>query len=126
MSNRSCSIYNRIPSLDHSSHLGYFAFVYLNDDQMKSFQLKIELDQIDGVNEQCLMYYYYMPNIDEKMIVIRKEESNGHTEVIDSVSNSPFNGWIQRKVPFNAQKADYKVRYLSKDIIVELIFLANI
>lgn len=126
MSSRSCSIHNDISSFDHSSHLGYFAFVYLNENQMKTFQLNIKFDQIDRVNEQCLIYYYYMSNTDEKMIVIRKEESNGQSEVIDSVRNSSFNGWIQRKVSFNAQKADYKVRYLTKDIIVELIFLANI
>ena len=63
----------------------------------------------NGVNEQCLIYYYYMANIDEQIITVRKEETNGENQIIDSVTNSPFNGWIERKVSFNAQKPGYKV-----------------
>lgn len=83
--------------------------MYLNDNQIRSFQLNITSNQIDGNNQQCLIYYYYMPNINEKILVIRKEESNGESDVIDSVRNTPFNGWIQRQVSFDVQTADYKV-----------------
>ncbi len=51
-----------------------------------------------------------MGNMNEKIITVRKEETNGESEIIDSVTNSPFNGWIERKVSFNVQKSGYKVR----------------
>lgn len=82
----------------------------LTDNKIKSFQLKTQSDGIDGVNQQCLIYYYYMGNMNEKIITVRKEETNGESEIIDSVTNSPFNGWIERKVSFNVQKSGYKVR----------------
>lgn len=99
-------LYSRV----NYSSLGYFGFVYLNDDQVKSFQVNIESNTIDRMDQQCLIYYYYMPNIGEKILNVRKEETNGESEVIDSVTNSPFNGWIQRKISFNIQKSNYKVR----------------
>ena len=96
---------------EHRFDLGNFGFVYLTDDKIKSFRLNTESDGIDGVNQQCLVYYYYMGDVSEKLITVRKEETSGESEIIDSVMSSPFNGWIQRKIPFNVQKPDYKVRF---------------
>lgn len=129
MSIRLSSIYKGILclfSVDYSSSLGYFGFVYLNDDQIKSFRVNIESNSIDRMDQQCLIYYYYMPNMGEKIISVRKEETNGDSEIIDSVTTSPFNGWVQRKISFNVQRPNYKVRYLRRNILFELIFLAII
>jgi hypothetical protein len=82
----------------------------LTDNKIKSFQLKTESDGINGVNQQCLIYYYYMGNMDEKILTVRKDETNGESEIIDSVTSSPFNGWIQREISFNVQKPGYKVQ----------------
>ena len=129
MSIRLSSIYKGILclfSVDYSSSLGYFGFVYLNDDQIKSFRVNIESNSIDRMDQQCLIYYYYMPNMGEKIISVRKEETNGDSEIIDSVTTSPFNGWVQRKISFNVQRPNYKVRYLRRNILFKLIFLAII
>jgi hypothetical protein len=88
--------------------LGQFGVLQLTDYELQSFQLKTESN---GVNEQCLTYYYYMTNIDEQIITVRKEETNGENQMIDTVTSSPFNGWIERKVSFNVQKPGYKVRW---------------
>lgn len=82
----------------------------LTDNKIKFFQLKTESDGINGVNQQCLIYYYYMGNMDEKIVTVRKDETNGESEIIDSVTSSPFNGWIQREISFNVQKPGYKVQ----------------
>lgn len=82
----------------------------LTDNKIKFFQLKTESDGINGVNQQCLIYYYYMGNMDEKILTVRKDETNGESEIIDSVTSSPFNGWIQREISFNVQKPGYKVQ----------------
>jgi hypothetical protein len=82
----------------------------LTDNKIKFFQLKTESDGINGVNQQCLIYYYYMGNMDEKIVTVRKDETNGESEIIDSVTTSPFNGWIQREISFNVQKPGYKVQ----------------
>jgi hypothetical protein len=46
----------------------------------------------------------------ENIITLRKQQTNGETEIIDSLTSSPFNGWIQRKIYFNTQAPGYKVR----------------
>jgi hypothetical protein len=51
-----------------------------------------------------------MGNMDEKIVTVRKDETNGESEIIDSVTTSPFNGWIQREISFNVQKPGYKVQ----------------
>jgi hypothetical protein len=86
--------------------------VELINNEIKSFQLKTESDGINGINQQCLIYYYYMGNASQKIITVRKEETNGKSEIIDSVTSSPFNGWIQRKISFNAEALGYRVRHI--------------
>jgi hypothetical protein len=98
--------------------LGKFGSVQLINNEMKSFQLKTESGGINGVHQQCLVYYYYMGNGNENIITVRKVETSGETETIDSVTSSPFNGWIQRKIPFNVEAPGYKVRLFFKIYIV--------
>jgi hypothetical protein len=90
-------------------NLGKFGSVILNDNTTKSFNLKTKLDGINGTNEQCLIYYYYLPNVTQNSITILKEEMNGENRTIDYVTGSPFNGWIERKVSFFAVESNYKV-----------------
>ncbi|CAF3800129.1 unnamed protein product [Rotaria magnacalcarata] len=54
---------------------------------------------IIGINQQCLLYYdyYYMsilPGTVDK-ITVRNEETSGRSDTIDTVANSPINGWIK-------------------------------
>jgi hypothetical protein len=83
--------------------------VVLSDFTLKSFTLKTNLSGINGINEQCLIYYYYLSNVTRNSITILKEETNGGNETIDYVTSSPFNGWIERKVSFFAVESNYKV-----------------
>ncbi|CAF1275671.1 unnamed protein product [Adineta steineri] len=78
---------------------------------MRIFQLKTETDGINGKGQQCLTYYYYMPVTTDKIINIRQEEVDGGSVIIDSVTSSPFNGWIVRKVSFNAEAPGYKIYF---------------
>jgi hypothetical protein len=80
---------------------------------MKSFKLKTELEGINGTDEQCLIYYYYLPNVTQNSLTVIKEETNGKNETIDNVTSSPFNGWIKRKVSFFALESNYKVHSAS-------------
>jgi hypothetical protein len=88
--------------------------VRLINNQRKSFQLKTKSDGINGINQQCLTYYYYMDNVSEKIITVRKQETNGDNQTIDSVTSSSFNGWIQRKIPFSVKASGYKVIHFCK------------
>ena len=76
-----------------------------------SFALNTDPDGINGTNEQCLIYYYHMSNgtRSEHTITIRIEERGKPREIIDSIGESPFNGWIERQVNFNSTKPGYKV-----------------
>jgi hypothetical protein len=47
--------------------------------------------------------------VGEKNITILKAERGSQEEMIDSVSDSPFNGWIRRNVSFTARTPNYKV-----------------
>jgi Ni,Fe-hydrogenase III component G len=90
--------------------IGQFAAIQFLDGNTQSFQLKTESNSIHGINQQNLTYYYYLSNIGQKSITVRKEEADGTNEIIDVVSNSPFNGWIERQVTFNAMRRGYKVQ----------------
>jgi hypothetical protein len=89
--------------------LGKFGNVILGDTTIKSFKLKTELEGINGTDEQCLIYYYYLSNVTQNSLTVIKEETNGKNETIDNVTSSPFNGWIERKVSFFALESNYKV-----------------
>jgi hypothetical protein len=86
--------------------IGQYAGVQLFDSTIQSFQLKTESD---GVHEQNLTYYYYISSVGQKSITVRKQEVDGTNEIIDIVTSSPFNGWFERQVTFNAMKRGYKV-----------------
>jgi hypothetical protein len=88
--------------------IGKFAAIQLLDNETKSFQLKTESGGINGIDEQFLTYYYYMSMGGQKSITITIEEVDGTKEVIDFVTSSPFNGWIERQVTFNVTRPDYK------------------
>ncbi|CAF1081578.1 unnamed protein product [Adineta steineri] len=90
---------------------GRFGNIALNNNQTRKFQLKTETGGINGKDQQCLTYYYYMGNVGQKIINIRKEEVSDESVTIDSVTSSPFNGWIVRKVSFNAEALGYKIYF---------------
>ncbi|CAF0975800.1 unnamed protein product [Adineta steineri] len=90
---------------------GRFGNIALNNNQTRKFQLKTETGGINGKDQQCLTYYYYMGNVGQKIINIRKEEVDGGSVIIDSVTNSPFNGWILRRISFNAEALGYKIYF---------------
>ncbi|CAF3805172.1 unnamed protein product [Rotaria socialis] len=46
-----------------------------------------------------------------KIITVTTEETSGTKKTIDSVTNSPFNGWIQRKILFKAETRGYKLYF---------------
>ena len=89
--------------------IGQYAGVYLSDSTIQSFQLKTESNGINSINEQNLTYYYYISSVGQKSITVRKQEIDGTNEIIDIITSSPFNGWIERRVTFNAIKRGYKV-----------------
>ncbi|CAF1121887.1 unnamed protein product [Adineta steineri] len=83
----------------------------LSNNQTRVFQLQTESGGINGKDQQCLTYYYYMGNVGQKIINIRKEEVSGESMIIDSVTSGPFNGWIVRRVSFNAEAPGYKIYF---------------
>ncbi|CAF4237264.1 unnamed protein product, partial [Rotaria sp. Silwood2] len=87
---------------------GKFGSVQLSNNDKKSYQLKTESGGINGVGQQCLIYYYYMGAGSTKIITVNKVEMSGSSQIIDSVTSSPFNGWIQRKISFTAEANGYK------------------
>lgn len=54
-----------------------------------------------------------------------KEEKSGSREIIDSVTSSPFNGWIQRKISFIAQARGYNVSYFPHSKYNDLIVFSD-
>lgn len=76
-----------------------------------SVGLETESGGINGTKEQCMTYFYYIPNkaTIRMSIKIRKDEVDGSSEIIDTVSNNSFNGWIQRNINFNARNPGYRV-----------------
>ncbi|CAF4877846.1 unnamed protein product [Rotaria socialis] len=91
---------------------GKFSSLSLNNNIKNSFQLKTESGGIDSVDQQCLIYYYYMSSMaGTKIITVTKEETSGTKTTIDSVTSSPFNGWIQRKILFKAETRGYKLYF---------------
>ncbi|CAF1277819.1 unnamed protein product, partial [Adineta steineri] len=89
--------------------IGKFGSLQLTDNTIKSFQIKTKSGGINGVNEQCLIYYYYLSNVTNNTITVIKEETNGKNETIDSVTSTAINGWIKRQVPFFALESNYKI-----------------
>lgn len=64
---------------------------------------------MDGIDEQCLIYYYYFSSATRNEITIVKEEIDGTNETIDTVNSIPYNGWNERRVTFFARQSKYKV-----------------
>ncbi|CAF1111175.1 unnamed protein product [Adineta ricciae] len=78
-----------------------------------SFLLNTPSSGINGVNRQCLIYYYYLTNLPSMVdkITVRKIETIGGSSVIDAVTDSSQNGWIERRVSFNAARTGYKIYF---------------
>jgi hypothetical protein len=89
--------------------LGKFGVIRLTSSTIRSYQLKTLSSGIDGINKQCLIYYYYMSIDGKKSITTRKLELDNKNETIDFVISSPFNGWIRRQVTYVATTRGYKV-----------------
>ncbi|CAF5091835.1 unnamed protein product, partial [Rotaria sp. Silwood1] len=90
---------------------GRFGSLSLNNNEKRSYQLKTASGGINGVGQQCLVYYYYMGAASTKSITINKVEMSGSSQIIDSVTSSPFNGWIERKISFNADANGYNLYF---------------
>ncbi|CAF0769183.1 unnamed protein product [Rotaria sordida] len=90
---------------------GKFGSVQLITNDKRSYQLKTGSSGINGIGQQCLIYYYYMGAASSKTITVRKMETSGSDQTIDSVTSTPFNGWIQRKITFNAEAHGYNLYF---------------
>ncbi|CAM4966162.1 unnamed protein product [Rotaria socialis] len=92
---------------------GRFGHVQLFNTNVYSIPLNAGTGGINGINEQCIIYYYYIPDsVDIQMsITLRKVENDSTTEIIDSVTNSPFNGWTQQKIDFQARQSEYMIYF---------------
>ena len=79
--------------------------------QTLTFMLNTDTNGINGTNQQCLIYYYYLSNIPgtQLNIRVRIQEPSGNNEEIDVVTNAPYNGWIRRLVSFSTMEPGYKV-----------------
>jgi hypothetical protein len=97
--------------------------VQLTNNVVKSYQLKIPSGSINGIAQQCLIYYYYVSTSGQQSITIRKVEIDDTNEMIDFVTSSPFNGWIRRAVTFNATKRGYKVDKVLSSVHLTRIML---
>lgn len=78
-----------------------------------SFTLNTDSGGTNGTNQQCLIYYYHLPNITGTQMNIKiriQEAGSGSSSMIDTVTNSPYNGWIRREVIFSTIKPGYQVR----------------
>ncbi|CAF3694489.1 unnamed protein product [Adineta steineri] len=89
---------------------GYFGFAALNK---VSFTLNTASGGTPGIGEQCLIYYYYLPKITgtDLSITVRKQEAEDISETIDTVTSSPYNGWIKRQVSFHTSKGGDKIYF---------------
>ena len=92
------------------SRLGKLGRIQLSTFDINSFRLKTELRLIEGLNDQCLTYYYYLSNVTQNQITIIKNDVDGVNETIDIVTSSPFNGWIRQQTSFFAAQSNYEVR----------------
>ncbi|CAF1060390.1 unnamed protein product [Adineta ricciae] len=90
---------------------GYYEF-WANAHKV-SFILNTLSSGVSGVNRQCLIYYYYLTNLPNMVdkITVRKIETVDGSSVIDTVTNSSQNGWIERRVSFNAARTGYKIYF---------------
>ncbi|UJR24896.1 hypothetical protein I4U23_006262 [Adineta vaga] len=78
-----------------------------------TFTLNIDPNGINGTGHQCLTYFYYLPNISNtnQNIKVRVQETGDDSKLIDTVTNSPHNGWIERRITYETVKTGYKVYF---------------
>lgn len=81
----------------------------LFDQSTQRFSLKTESNGLNGIEEQHLIFYYYLAPEGDKVIEIRKREVNGDEVLIDSITSSLYNGWIKHQVNFYANDYGYQV-----------------
>ncbi|CAF1539755.1 unnamed protein product [Adineta steineri] len=93
-------------------NIGRFGHVQLFDTAEHVFPLSTPTGGINGTDEQCLIFYYYMSTIGTKNITIFKQEKHTHEEIIDSITSSPFNGWIRYNVSFISRTSDYEIFFV--------------
>jgi hypothetical protein len=94
--------------------LGKFGhYTFLSISGTATFSLNTDSGGTNGTDQQCLIYYYYLPTINglQQNIIVRKQEPGGSNDTIDIVTNSSFNGWMKRQVPFSTVNPGYKVTY---------------
>ena len=80
-------------------------------------------NEMEGVNDLCLVYYYYFSPTVQNDLIIVKEELDGNNMTIDRVNSTPYNGWIERRVDFFAQQSKYKV--LSRTMEIKSFFFKH-
>ncbi|CAF4079301.1 unnamed protein product [Rotaria magnacalcarata] len=92
---------------------GQFVHVQLVNTSVYSVPFTAGTGGINGVNEQCIIYYYYIPtSVNVQMsITLRKVENDSTTEIIDRITNSSFNRWSQRKIDFQARESGYMIYF---------------
>ncbi|UJR24894.1 hypothetical protein I4U23_006261 [Adineta vaga] len=78
-----------------------------------TFTLNIDSNGINGTGHQCLTYFYYLPNISNtnQNIKVRVQETGDDSKLIDTVTNSPHNGWIERRISYETVKTGYKMYF---------------
>ncbi|UJR24897.1 hypothetical protein I4U23_006263 [Adineta vaga] len=110
------------PNVNGTCTLGKFGSIKLATTAIKSFQIRTPSDSgINGMNKQCLIYYYYMSNATQKSITVHKVEVDGEDVVIDRVTSSPYNGWIKQEVTYNAKAPGYKVYFDAAKAVYDTI-----
>lgn len=102
---------NFVVSNVYSFFLGRFAYLNFLQPSSAVFLLNTTSKGVIGKNTQCLIYYYYLPDdtaFDHSIVVIKEERDKQRT-VIDTVSSSPWNGWIRRAVNYDTVQPGYQV-----------------
>ena len=92
--------------------LGRFGHYSIGSPKTISFFLGIrDASEINGTGAQCLTYYYYLPNTRgiQQNIRVKTQEMNNSETIIDTVTNSSFNGWIKRQVDYHTSQRGYEV-----------------
>ncbi|CAF1102538.1 unnamed protein product [Adineta steineri] len=92
---------------------GKFGYFNFQAPRKVSFTLNTDSGGTSGTDQQCLIYYYYLSNVTgtEQSITVRKQEVGDISETIDTVTHSPYNGWIKRSVSFHTSKSGYKIYF---------------
>ncbi|CAF4226307.1 unnamed protein product, partial [Rotaria sp. Silwood2] len=88
-----------------------------------SFTLNIRWGSNNGTTQQCLTYCYYLSNIigAQHNIKICKEEREGSSEIINNITNSPFNGCVERQIYYDFEKTSGLASHMTTIAIDEIL-----